>query len=454
MASVFKRGRWVDAAGRKCGKDAPGAKYVESRFYTIAYSCGGQIKRVKGYTDRAASEQLAARLEKAKAQGAEGLEDPYKAHRHRRLSEHVADWVAELREAGRDDVYVGQCQMRLERLIKECRWTTFGEITPESFIRWRQSATAVIGKASKPGSNVTRMGARTQNHYLEAVRSFCRWAIKRKRLAAYPLADVNPVNTAGKLRRNRRALTDKEVVALLAVVPARHQIAYRLILATGLRRDELKQLRWRDVKLDAPMPCLQLRAETTKGKRADVLPLRKDLAELLSEAKGDSTDRNTVCRTMPSMASHKRYLVRAGIPYLDDEGRRVDFHALRHTFGTMLAKAGIAPRLAMSLMRHTDIALTMNVYTDPRVFDLASAVEKLPSFDRPSEVSAKGTSSILEFRRTKSGTSSSTLIGTCTAVIGMNVKNGVGAMPFTTRYADRDWQQKTPSGMDGDSERV
>ena len=54
----------------------------------------------------------------------------------------------------------------------------------------------------------------------------------------------------------------------------RHRLAYRLILATGLRRDELKQLRWGDVKLNAPMPCIQLRAETTKAKRADVLPLR------------------------------------------------------------------------------------------------------------------------------------------------------------------------------------
>lgn len=32
----------------------------------------------------------------------------------------------------------------------------------------------------------------------------------------------------------------------------------------------------------------------------------------------------------------------------------------------------------MSLMRHTDLRLTMKLYTDPRIFDLAGAVEKLP----------------------------------------------------------------------------
>jgi hypothetical protein len=48
----------------------------------------------------------------------------------------------------------------------------------------------------------------------------------------------------------------------------------------------------------------------------------------------------------------------------------------------MLVNAGIAPRAAMSLMRHTDMNLTMNVYTDPRTFDMAGAVEKLPARQR------------------------------------------------------------------------
>jgi len=66
---------------------------------------------------------------------------------------------------------------------------------------------------------------------------------------------------------------------------------------------------------------------------------------------------------------------KAVIAYLDDQGRRADFHALRHTYGSMLAKAGIAPRVAMSLMRHTDLRLTMNVYTDPRVFDMTGRLK-------------------------------------------------------------------------------
>jgi hypothetical protein len=71
-------------------------------------------------------------------------------------------------------------------------------------------------------------------------------------------------------------------------------------------------------------------------------------------------------------------LAAAGIPWLDDAGRRADLHALRHSYGTLLAKAGVGVRKAMELMRHPDMRLTMRVCTDPRLFDLAGAVEQLP----------------------------------------------------------------------------
>ena len=45
----------------------------------------------------------------------------------------------------------------------------------------------------------------------------------------------------------------------------------------------------------------------------------------------------------------------------------------------MLSKVGVPPRVAMQLMRHSRIDLTMKVYTDPKLFDLRGAVELLPS---------------------------------------------------------------------------
>ena len=71
---------------------------------------------------------------------------------------------------------------------------------------------------------------------------------------------------------------------------------------------------------------------------------------------------------------------KARIPKTDERGRVVDIHALRHTFGTHLSAAGVHPRTAMAAMRHSRIELTMNLYTDPVLLDVAGAVEALPSF--------------------------------------------------------------------------
>jgi integrase len=73
-----------------------------------------------------------------------------------------------------------------------------------------------------------------------------------------------------------------------------------------------------------------------------------------------------------------RDLKLAGIPKKDGRGWTVDVHAMRHTFGTLLSRGNVAPRTAQAAMRHSSIDLTMNVYTDPKLLDVAGALERLP----------------------------------------------------------------------------
>ena len=74
-----------------------------------------------------------------------------------------------------------------------------------------------------------------------------------------------------------------------------------------------------------------------------------------------------------------RDLKLAGIPKTDERGRTVDVHALRHSFGTLLSKGGVAPRTAQAAMRHSTIDLTMNTYTDPKLLDVHGALDTLPA---------------------------------------------------------------------------
>jgi integrase len=74
----------------------------------------------------------------------------------------------------------------------------------------------------------------------------------------------------------------------------------------------------------------------------------------------------------------KRDLAWAGIAYRDGRGRTLDVHALRHTTATYLSRAKVAPRVAQRFLRHSDIKLTMQSYTDPRLLDETEALSALP----------------------------------------------------------------------------
>jgi integrase len=448
MASVFKRGRWVDSNGRKCAKDAPGAKWMESKLYMIQILIDGKPKLVKGYTDKGATEQLAAKLERQKAKGEQGLIDPYKVHRTRALAAHVADYVADLRALGRDDKYTYNVEKRLAKLLNLCGWKVLGHITADAFAEWREKP--IKRKEAEDGA----IGPRTINQYHEAVRAFCKWCVKRNRLATNPLAGMEQLDETADVRRARRALTAEQLAALLAVIAEPHNTLYRFILSTGLRRQEAMDLKWGDVRLNAPLPFLALRAAATKARRADELPLRADLAELLKSLRADEGDDQRVFPKMPTMDQHRAYLKAAGIDWKDCDGRRADFHALRHTYGTLLSKAGVMPREAMALMRHTDMKQTMRTYTDARVFNLAGAVEKLP-MPMPAAMVATGTDSTSigasndksqPAGRSESVSSPSARIGYCSA----SISKDRSTMQSSLSLVDgTDRQQKTPSGGDG-----
>ncbi|MBL9214825.1 MAG: tyrosine-type recombinase/integrase [Opitutaceae bacterium] len=65
--------------------------------------------------------------------------------------------------------------------------------------------------------------------------------------------------------------------------------------------------------------------------------------------------------------------------FVDETGRRMDFHALRATFCTMLAVNHVPLADAMQLMRHSDQKLTMKLYTDASQLELATSVAMLPA---------------------------------------------------------------------------
>ena len=286
----------------------------------------------------------------------------------RPLESHLENYLADLKAKELSKDYIYNVEKRLQRLFKECDWQRHTDATADSFIAWR--------------AKNAEAAATTKNQYLEACSAFFKWMKQAKRLLANPFEDVAKVAEEGNERRKRRAYDDDQLKQVLAVAGA-FRVGYLAAVHTGFRRAELKAWEWQNVNLENDKLHVSLAGKSTKNKKYADLPLHPELARELKRVKpadAQPSDKVFSNQTLPSMHMVRKHLAQAGIPYKDAEGRQADFHALRHTLATNLAKSNVPVRVAMKMMRHSDIRLTTQTYTDSTRLPLTEAVNALPGF--------------------------------------------------------------------------
>jgi integrase len=287
----------------------------------------------------------------------ETLSQPFK--------EHLESFLRDLRANGRAPLTLVRYSTVIPRVLRDVGWQTLRDADAQSFTEWRARQ---------------ELRPKTLNDYLGALNALLNWLVKQRRIAANPLQSVEKVALVRDVSY-RRAFTVDEARRLLAAAPASRGIVHLTVLYTGLRGAELRGLRWSDVQLEGPAPHVLVRASISKNRRATCLPLRPELVEALLRFRGQTWSADApVFPSVPRTRAMYRDLAKAGIPLADSNGRRVDFHALRHTFGTYLSASGVPPRHAMELMRHSDLKLTMKVYTDAELLPLSQGVDLLPTF--------------------------------------------------------------------------
>jgi integrase len=218
-------------------------------------------------------------------------------------------------------------------------------------------------------------------------------------------------------RHDRRALTIEELRRLLAAAQtgperfgiggAERALVYRLAVESGLRANELRSLTRGSFDLDTEEPAVTVEAAYSKRRRADQLPLRPETAALLGQhlanklptAKAFNFPRKEDTAEMlraDLAAARAKWISEATEPaeraerdrssmlaYRDHAGLVADFHSLRHTFISNLARAGVHPKLAQSLARHSDINLTMSRYTHTTRGEQHEALAALPDLTLP-----------------------------------------------------------------------
>ncbi len=118
----------------------------------------------------------------------------------------------------------------------------------------------------------------------------------------------------------------------------------------------------------------------TKNRKAGRQPLSKSLLEKLLV---HCVDKRPDEILFPINDHIVRYfdidLKEAGIEKHTPEGK-LDFHALRATFGTLLIENGENPKVVQELMRHSTVEMTMKLYVKSRRVNLENAVTKLDTF--------------------------------------------------------------------------
>ena len=232
------------------------------------------------------------------------------------------------------------------------------------------------------------------NHYLTAVKSFAKYLVDIELLPNEPLKSIRKLNEAVGQRKNRRAMTAEEVERFLQAAETRkcrakgktdeRLLVYNLLLGTGLRSTELSLLT--PSQIDFEHNRLTIETAKTTNKKVNVLPLRADLVQSLKEwveTYGiQSHDKIFQYSRYSIHSAFCRDLKAAGIERVGSDGRSIDVHSLRKTFGTMLARAGVPLTTVQRLMRHSTPLLTAKLYIDVDPIDMTQALDKLPVFDR------------------------------------------------------------------------
>lgn len=134
----------------------------------------------------------------------------------------------------------------------------------------------------------------------------------------------------------------------------------------------------------ADTPLLRSYTRALFGEHSHTLPLHSYVIELLKDWKEKHPDAKRNDRIVKVPASNSSFLKvlnpdleYAGIEKMDDVGRVVHLHVLRHSFASLLARQGVHPHVLQRLARHADIQTTMSVYTHLLHGDDVSAIESL-----------------------------------------------------------------------------
>ncbi|MCA1027669.1 site-specific integrase [Cytobacillus kochii] len=195
----------------------------------------------------------------------------------------------------------------------------------------------------------------------------------------------NPVNKAKKpkiQKKKQLSWTKEETLLFLDKIRFRtkYHLAYYIAFYTGMRVGEILGLHWDDIDYEAKMIHVQHTLTLQEGtyvigpvktESSDRwIPIGDFLIKMLKDHKENSpytnetfvfcTRNNTLVGPYTLRRNIKTVSRELGIP-------EIRFHDIRRTHTTILIDEGVSPKVVSQRLGHSDVSITLNVYTD--VFD-------------------------------------------------------------------------------------
>ena len=151
----------------------------------------------------------------------------------------------------------------------------------------------------------------------------------------------------------------------------------KFIVNTGLRKGELINLNWKNVKLTGENPSITIvssGAWQTKTGESRVVPLNKIALDIVTKQKGRHSEYVFTQKNGSKIHPDRPYhALKKALKNLGLDG---DIHKLRHTFASKLVMKGESLYTVSKLLGHSDIQTTQ-IYAHLAPGYLKSAVDKL-----------------------------------------------------------------------------
>lgn len=289
------------------------------------------------------------------------------------ISQYLTRWLASMAQSVRPSTHARYADMVRMHVVPLIGNIQLGKLSPLDI---QQVYAAGLGNGLS--TTTVRM---LHGILHKALRQAVRWGLLTRNV-------TEMVDVPRKATREYVTWNQKQVAAFLAVSDTHEWAAFwRLALITGARRGELLGIKWHDLDLQQGKLTFQrtlIRAEdgklifgsqkTASSKRTVDLPQsvverlqthrKQQIAARLAMGSAYNSTLDLVFANAIGEPIHpnsligqfKRLTAKADVP-------AIRFHDMRHTVATLLMGQGVSPKVVQQILGHSDVAMTLRIYS-------------------------------------------------------------------------------------------